>query len=61
MRKYSEETIQQIIQLRQEGKGVTEIGKILNIDKGAVSHNLKKLGYDTSAATFIKTFFKRVC
>lgn len=39
--KYSDETIQKIIELRASGKGVTEIGKILNLDRAAVSRNLK--------------------
>lgn len=57
MSKYSEETIQKIIELRKSGKGVTEIGKILNIDRVAVSRNLKKLGYDTSRNPLIKNIF----
>lgn len=55
--KYSEETIQKIIELHQSGKGVTEIGRILNIDRTAVSRNLKKMGYDTSRNTLIKNIF----
>lgn len=55
--KYSEKTIQEIIKLRNSGKGVTEIGRILNIDRGAVSRNLKKMGYDTSRNTLIKNIF----
>ena len=55
--KYSEETIQRIIELHQSGKGVTEIGRILNIDRAAVSRNLKKLGYNTSRNPLFKDIF----
>ena len=55
--KYSEETIQRIIELHQSGKGVTEIGRILNIDRAAVSRNLKKLGYNTSRNPLFKNIF----
>ena len=55
--KYSEETIQQIIKLRESGKGVTEIGRILGLDYNAVSRNLKKLGIDTSRNSLIKDIF----
>jgi DNA-binding transcriptional regulator WhiA len=55
--KYSEETIQKIIELHNSGKGVTEIGRILNLDRAAVSRNLKKLGYNTSRNTLIKDIF----
>lgn len=55
--KYSEETIQKIIQLHLCGKGVTEIGRILGIDRTAVSRNLKKLGYNTSRNPLIKDIF----
>ena len=55
--KYSQETIQKIIELHNSGKGVTEIGKILNLDRAAVSRNLKKLGFDTSRNTLIKDIF----
>lgn len=58
--KYSEETIQEIIKLRASGKGVTEIGKILNLDRAAVSRNLKKLGIDTSRNTLIKDIFHQI-
>ena len=58
--KYSEETIQEIIKLRTSGKGVTEIGKILNLDRTAVSRNLKKLGIDTSRNTLIKNIFHTI-
>lgn len=55
--KYSQETIQKIIELHNSGKGVTEIGKLLNLDRAAVSRNLKKLGFDTSRNTLIKDIF----
>lgn len=58
--KYSDETIQKIIELRASGKGVTEIGKILNLDRAAVSRNLKKLGIDTSRNTLIKDIFHQI-
>lgn len=58
--KYSEETIQEIIKLRASGKSVTEIGKILNLDRTAVSRNLKKLGIDTSRNTLIKNIFHQI-
>ena len=58
--KYSDETIQKIIELRASGKGVTEIGKILNLDRAAVSRNLKKLGIDTSRNTLIKDIFRQI-
>lgn len=55
--KYSEETIQKIIELRESGKGVTEIGRLLNLDRAAVSRNLKQRGYDTSRNPLIKDIF----
>ena len=58
--KYSEETIQEIIKLRASGKSVTEIGKILNLDRTAVSRNLKKLDIDTSRNTLIKNIFHQI-
>lgn len=58
--KYSDETVQKIIELRASGKGVTEIGKILNLDRAAVSRNLKKLGIDTSRNTLIKDIFRQI-
>lgn len=58
--KYSDETIQKIIELRASGKGVTEIGKILHLDRAAVSRNLKKLGIDTSRNTLIKDIFHQI-
>lgn len=58
--KYSEETIQKIIELRNSGKGVTEIGKILGIDRIAVSNNLKKRGFDTSRNPIIKNIFSKI-
>lgn len=58
--KYSDETIQKIIELRASGKGVTEIGRILNLDRTAVSRNLKKLGIDTSRNTLIKDIFHQI-
>ena len=56
--KYSEETIQKIIELHKSGKGVTEIGRILNINRVAVSRNLQKMGYNTSRNTLIKDIFQ---
>lgn len=58
--KYSQETIQKIIELHNSGKGVTEIGKLLNLDRAAVSRNLKKLGFDTSRNTLIKDIFHTI-
>lgn len=58
--KYSEETIQKIIELHISGKGVTEIGRILNIDRAAVSRNLKKRGFDTSRNPLIKNIFHTI-
>lgn len=58
--KYSEETIQKIIELRESGKGVTEIGITLGIDRTAVSRNLKKLGYDTSRNPLYKNIFETI-
>ena len=58
--KYSEETIQKIIELRESGKGVTEIGTILGIARAAVSRNLKKLGYDTSRNPLYKNIFETI-
>lgn len=58
--KYSDETIQKIIKLRASGNGVTEIGRILNLDRAAVSRNLKKLGIDTSRNTLIKDIFHQI-
>lgn len=58
--KYSEETIQKIIELRESGKGVTEIGKILGLDRIAVSRNLKQLGYDTSRNPLYKNIFETI-
>lgn len=58
--KYSAETIQKIIELRESGKGVTEIGKILGLDRIAVSRNLKRLGYDTSRNPLYKNIFETI-
>ena len=58
--KYSEETIQKIIKLRESGKGVTEIGKILGLDRTAVSRNLKQRGYDTSRNPLYKNIFETI-
>lgn len=58
--KYSEETIQKIIQLRNEGKGVTEIGRLLHLDRAAVSRNLKNLGFSTERNTLIKNLFHTI-
>lgn len=58
--KYSEKTVQEIIELRASGKSVTEIGKILGLDRAAVSRNLKKLGIDTSRNTLIKDIFHQI-
>ena len=43
--------------MRQSGKGVTEISKILGIGRAAVSRNLQKLGYDTSRNPLYKDIF----
>lgn len=58
--KYSEETIQKIINLHNDGKGVTEIGRILNIDRAAVSRNLKKRGFNTSRNPLFKDIFRKI-
>ena len=44
MTTYTEGQINKIIELRKEGKGVTQIGRELNLDRGAISRLLKNLG-----------------
>ena len=58
--KYSEETIQKIIELHKSGKGVTEIGRLLKLDRSAISRHLKKRGYDTSRNPLIKNIFHTI-
>ena len=58
--KYSEETIQQIIQLRLEGKGVVEISRILNLNYNAVSRCLKNNGFTTERNPLIKNIFHTI-
>lgn len=58
--KYSNEIIEKIIELRNSGKGVTEIGRILQINRGAVSRNLRKLGYSTDRNPLIKDIFRKI-
>lgn len=55
--RYSEETIQNIIKLREQGKGVSEISRILSLDRDAVSRNLKKRGYSTERNPLHKSIF----
>lgn len=55
--KISEEAIQKMIKLRQSGKGVTEIGKILDIGRDTVSKHLKARGYSTDRNPLHKNIF----
>ena len=57
---YSEATIQKIIELRKEGNGVTEIGRILKLDRGAISRHLKNQGYNTVRNPLIQDIFKDI-
>lgn len=58
--KYSEETIQKIIELRESGLGVTEIGRRLGLSRDSVSKNLKKMGYDVSRNPMHKDIFHKI-
>lgn len=56
--KISEEMIQKMIELRQSGKGVTEIGRILGIGRDTVSKYLKARGYNTDRNPLYKNIFR---
>lgn len=54
---YTQEQIDKIIELREQGKGVTEIGRILGLDRRHVSKHLKQLGYSTDRNPIDKNIF----
>ena len=54
---YTKEQINKIVELRKQGMGVTEIGRILNLDRKHVSKHLKKLGYSTDRNPIQKNIF----
>lgn len=60
MTTYTEGQINKIIELRKEGKGVTQIGRELNLDRGAISRLLKNLGYSTDRNPIIKDIFSKI-
>ena len=58
--RYTEDQIKQIVELKKQGKGVTEIGRILNIDRNHVSKHLKSLGYSTDRNPIKKDIFSKI-
>ena len=60
MTTYTEGQINKIIELRKEGKGVTQIGRELNLDRGAISRLLKNLGQSTDRNPIIKDIFSKI-
>ncbi len=54
---YSNEIKQKILQLREQGIGVTQIGRELKIDRGAVSRFLKSQGISTERNPIQKNIF----
>ena len=57
---YTQEQLDMIIDLRKQGKGVTEIGRIMGVDRKSVSDNLKKLGLSTERNPIIKNIFHEI-
>ena len=57
---YNQETIQSIINLKNEGLGVCAIAKKLRLDYNTVSKYLKKMGYSTERNPLIKDIFQTI-
>lgn len=60
MAKYTQEQLAQMAQLRQEGKGVTEIARIMGLNRGFVSKNLQQMGFSTARNPIIKDIFHTI-
>lgn len=54
---YTKEQMNKIVELKKQGKGVTEIGRLLNLDRGQISKKLKELGYSTERNPIQKDIF----
>lgn len=57
---YTQEQIQKIVELKQQGKGVTQIGRELNLDRKSISKTLKNLGYFTERNPIEKNIFSKI-
>lgn len=54
---YTKEQMNKIVELKKQRKGVTEIGRLLNLDRGQISKKLKELGYSTERNPIQKDIF----
>lgn len=57
---YTQEQINKIVELKEKGYGVTQIGRELKLDRGTISRTLKKLNYSTDRNPIKKDIFSKI-